>query len=393
MKHSERDHAILSPSSAKRWINCTPSALLAEAAGSKSSVYAEEGTLAHEIAEYALTRYLEGNYDPIVDEELPIRHEHLKNPLFSIDMSNYIRSYCDYVIGENYEMQKADGLGRMYLERRVDITDYAPDSFGSVDVTLLSDKTIHIIDLKYGAGVKVFADHNEQMMMYALGALKALGVLKAAVSDRITKIKMTIAQVRLAHYDTFEMSKEDLLSWAEKVLKPAAKAAIQGEGKQVIGSWCGFCPVKAQCRAQRDAILADFEEKPEPLLLSDDEIVDLIGKIDTYKSWIESVNKYVYDRAIQGHKWEGYKLVAGRSSRVIKDEAKIRQALLNEFLEDEVLNIKLKGIGDLEKLLGKKVFSARFGDAIESRPGAPKLVPESAKGVEYSPLCDFDVEG
>ena len=388
MGHADRDHAILSPSSAKRWINCTPSALLAEAAGSKSSVYAEEGTLAHEIAEYALTQYLEGVYDPIIDEALPIKDEHLQNPLFSIDMANYIRDYCDYVIGEGYEMQKQDGACQMFLERKVDITDYAPDSFGSVDVTLVSDKTIHIIDLKYGAGVKVTADHNEQMMMYALGALKDLGALRD-----ITDIRMTIAQVRLDHYDTFEMSKGELLDWAEKVLKPAAKAAIQGKGKQVIGSWCGFCPVKAQCRAQRDAILADFEEKPEPLLLSDEEIVDLIAKIDTYKSWIESVNKYVYDRAIQGYKWEGYKLVAGRSSRVIKDEAKIRQALLNEFLEDEVLNIKLKGIGDLEKLVGKKVFSARFGDAIESRPGAPKLVPESAKGVEYNPLCDFDIEG
>lgn len=387
MGHADRDHAILSPSSAKRWIHCTPSALLAEAAGSKSSVYAEEGTLAHEIAEHALTQYLEGIYDPIIDEALPIKDEHLKNPLFSIDMANYIRDYCDYVIGENYEMQKADGLSKMILERNVDITDYALDSFGSVDVVLVSDKTMHIIDLKYGAGVKVTADHNEQMMMYALGALKA------AASKDITNIRMTIAQVRLDHYDTFEMSKGELLDWAEKVLKPAAKAAIQGKGKQVIGSWCGFCPVKAQCRAQRDAILADFDEKPEPLLLSDEEIVDLIGKIDTYKSWIESVNKYVYDRAIQGHKWNGYKLVAGRSSRVIKDEAKIRQELLNEYLEDEVLNIKLKGIGDLEKLLGKKVFSARFGDAIESRPGAPKLVPESAKGVEYSPLCDFDIEG
>lgn len=387
MGHADRDHAILSPSSAKRWIHCTPSALLAEEAGSKSSVYAEEGTLAHEIAEHALTRYLEGVYDPIIDEELPIKKDHFQNPLFSIDMANYIRDYCDYVIGEGYEMQKQDGACQMFLERKVDITDYAPDSFGSVDVVLVSDKTIHIIDLKYGAGVKVTADHNEQMMMYALGALKA------AVSDRVTNIRMTIAQVRLDHYDTFEMSKGELLDWAEKVLKPAAKAAIQGKGKQVIGSWCQFCPVKAQCRAQRDAILADFDEKPEPLLLSDEEVTDLIGKIDAYKNWIESVNKYVYDRAIQGHKWEGYKLVAGRSSRVIKDEAKIRQALLNEFLEDEVLNIKLKGIGDLEKLLGKKVFSARFGDAIESRPGAPKLVPESAKGVEYSPLCDFDIEG
>lgn len=387
MGHAERDHAILSPSSAKRWINCTPSALLAEEAGSKSSVYAEEGTLAHEIAEYALTQYLNVLYDPITDEELPIKDEHLKNPLFSIDMANYIRDYCEFVISEVYDMDRANDMCKMFLERQVDITDYAPDSFGSVDVTLETCHTIHIIDLKYGAGVKVTADHNEQMMLYALGALKA------AASKDITNIRMTIAQVRLDHYDTFEMSKGELLDWAEKVLKPAAKAAIQGKGKQVIGSWCQFCPVKSQCRAQRDAILADFDEKPEPLLLSDEEIVDLIGKIDTYKSWIESVNKYVYDRAIQGHKWNGYKLVAGRTSRVIKDEAKIRQALLNEFLEDEVLNIKLKGIGDLEKLLGKKVFSARFGDAIESRPGAPKLVPESAKGVEYSPLCDFDIEG
>lgn len=387
MKHSERDHAILSPSSAKRWIHCTPSALLAEAAGSKTSVYAEEGTLAHEIAEYALTQYLNGSYDPIVDESLPLREEHLKNPLFSIDMANYIRDYCNYVIGENYEMQKADGSCKMFLERKVDITDYAPDSFGSVDVTLESSSVIHIIDLKYGAGVRVSANMNEQMMLYALGALKA------AESQSITDIRMTIAQVRLDHYDTFGMSKDELLDWAEKVLKPAAKAAIQGKGKQVIGSWCQFCPVKAQCRAQRDAILADFDEKPEPLLLSDEEVTDFIGKIDTYKSWIESVNKYVYDKAIQGHKWNGYKLVAGRSSRVITDESRIRLELLNEFLEDEVLNIKLKGIGDLEKLLGKKVFSARFGDAIQSRPGAPKLVPESAKGEEYNPLCDFDVEG
>lgn len=387
MGHAERGHAILSPSSAKRWINCTPSALLAEEAGSKSSVYAEEGTLAHEIAEYALTKYLEGEYDPIIDDALPLKNEHLENPLFGVDMADYIRDYCEYVIGEGYEMKKADGLSKMFLERKVDITDYAPDSFGSVDVTLVSDKTIHIIDLKYGTGVRVSADMNEQMLMYALGTLKSLK------SEHIERIRMTIAQVRLDHYDTFEMSKSDLLDWAEKVLKPSAKMAIQGIGKQVIGSWCGFCPVKAQCRAQRDAILADFDEKPEPLLLSDEEIVDLIGKIDTYKSWIESVNKYVYDRAIQGHKWEGYKLIAGRTSRVIKDEAKIRQALLNEYLEDEVLNIKLKGIGDLEKLVGKKVFSARFGDAIESRPGAPKLVPESAKGVEYSPLCDFDIEG
>lgn len=391
MGHAERDHAILSPSSAKRWINCTPSALLAEEAGSKTSVYAEEGTLAHEIAEYALSKYLEGVYDPIIDEVLPVKEEHLKNPLFSSEMAEYIREYCDFVIGEMYETQKADGPCTMDLEHKVDISNYAPGSFGSVDVSIISDKTIHIIDLKYGAGVKVSAHMNEQMMLYSLGTLYAIACLGR--QDEIETFIMTIAQVRLDHYDTFVMSKAELLDWAEKVLKPAAKAAISGEGEQKVGSWCGFCPVKAQCRAQRDLLLSDFESKPEPLLLSDEEITDLIGKLDTYRGWLESVNKYVYDKAIQGHKWNGYKLVAGRSSRVITDEAKVRQALLDEFLEDEILNIKLKGIGDLEKLLGKKVFSARFGDVVQSRPGAPKLVPESAKGEEYNPLSDFDVEG
>ena len=115
MGHAERDHAILSPSSAKRWINCTPSALLAEEAGSKSSVYAEEGTLAHEIAEYALTKYLEGEYDPIVDDAVPLKNEHLENTLFSINMANYIRSYCEFVIGEVYEMDRADDMCKMFL--------------------------------------------------------------------------------------------------------------------------------------------------------------------------------------------------------------------------------------------------------------------------------------
>lgn len=390
MGHAERDHAILSPSSAKRWINCTPSALLAEEAGSKTSVYAEEGTLAHEIAEHALRKYLEGAYDPIIDEVLPVKDEHLKNPLFSKEMADYIREYCDFVIGEMYETQKADGPCTMYLEHKVDISNYAPGSFGSVDVSIISDKTIHIIDLKYGAGVKVLAHMNEQMMLYSLGTLDALACL--GHQDEIETFVMTIAQVRLDHYDTFVMSKKDLLDWARIVLRPAARKAISGEGEQKVGSWCGFCPVKAQCRAQRDSLLADFEAKPEPLLLSDEEITDLIGKLDTYRGWLESVNKYVYDKAIQGHKWNGYKLVAGRSSRVITDEAKVLQALLDEFLEDEILNIKLKGIGDLEKLLGKKVFSARFGKFVESRPGAPKLVPESAKGEEYNPLSDFDIE-
>ena len=138
--------------------------------------------------------------------------------------------------------------------------------------------------------------------------------------------------------------------------------------------------------------MQDFERYEYPELLTREEITDLIGKIDQYKSWLESVNKYVYDEALRGHKWNGYKLVAGRSSRVITDEEPIRQDLLREYLEDEIFNIKLKGIGDLEKLVGKKVFSAKYGQYVQSKPGKPKLVPDSAPGDEINALSDFDIE-
>lgn len=385
-EHANRDHAILSPSSAKRWINCTPSALLAEEAGSKSSSYADEGTLAHEIAEYALRQYYMGAWEPTLDEEFPIEPERLESKYYSIEMSKYIRSYCEFVIDENYSMQKRDGRCGMAFEEKVDISKYAPGSFGSVDVSLFGSTEIHIIDLKYGAGVKVSAYQNEQLMMYALG------VLDMMKDKSIKTVRMTIAQVRLDHYDTFEISRQDLMSWGRKVLKPKAELAIKGEGMSKVGEWCRFCPVKATCRAHYNEVMADFDDKPEPLLLTEEEITALIGKIDTYKSWLESVNQYVYSEAMNGRKWPGYKLIAGRSMRVIVDEEKIRQALLKEYMDDEIFNIKLKGIGDLEKLVGKKVFNSRFGDCIVSKPGAPKLVTEDSKGEEFCPLSDFDVE-
>lgn len=385
--HSEREHALLSPSSSSRWLNCTPSARLAETAENKSSVYAEEGTLFHEICEYCLAQWNAGVWEPDpFGEELPeLKDDHLMHPLFKQEMFKHARNYCDFVMNENYNLEKSDGACKMLLEEKVDISEYAPECFGSVDCQLVGRDTLIVIDLKYGEGIKVYAERNTQMMLYALGAIKRKPSIKT--------IRLVIAQVRLNHFDVWEISANDLMQWADKVLKPTAKKAFAGKGEQKIGDWCGFCPVKAQCRKQYEAVVNDFDRYEYPELLTEDEICDLIEKIDKYKGWLESVNKFVYDEALRGRKWKGYKLVAGRSSRVITDEEAIRQDLLTKkYLEDEIFNIKLKGIGDLEKLVGKKQFSALYGQYVKSKPGNPKLVPDTAPGGEINPLSDFDIE-
>lgn len=385
--HSEREHALLSPSSSSRWLNCTPSARLAENAENKSSVYAEEGTLFHEICEYCLAQWNAGVWEPDpFGEELPeLKDDHLMHPLFKQEMFRHARNYCDFVMNENYNLEKSDGACKLLLEEKVDISEYAPECFGSVDCQLVGRDTLIVIDLKYGEGVKVYAERNTQLMLYALGAIKGKPSIKT--------IRLVIAQVRLNHFDVWEISANDLLQWADKVLKPTAKKAFAGKGEQKMGDWCGFCPVKAQCRKQYEAVVSDFDKYEYPELLTEDEICDLIEKIDKYKGWLESVNKFVYDEALRGHKWKGYKLVAGRSSRVITDEEAIRQDLLTKkYLDDEIFNIKLKGIGDLEKLVGKKQFSALYGQYVKSKPGNPKLVPDSAPGDEINPLSDFDIE-
>lgn len=390
INHGERDHALLSPSSSKRWLNCPPSARLAESVENKSSVYADEGTLAHEIAQNALELWDRDLYYPEIDE-LPVPDDLAKSPYFSEDMVRHVGSYVDFVVNEFHAMHKEETGGNVigYWEATFDLSKYIPESFGSSDATLLSPTILHVIDLKYGAGVKVSAQSNTQLMIYALGMLNTI---PEAQRGDIKEVRMSIVQPRLDHYDTFTMSANDLLVWGEKVLKPKAKVAWEGGGEQKIGDHCQFCPLKAQCRAQYDAITSDFDEECEPLLMTDEEIVEMIGKIDRYRSWINSFDQFVYQEAMNGKKWTGYKLVEGRSSRKITDPDKVRNELLDEYLEDEIMNISLKGITDLEKLLGKKVFAARFGKYLKSQPGAPKLVPESHPGTEYNSLSDFDVE-
>lgn len=389
VNHSERSHAILSPSSAKMWLNCPPSARLAEEIGSKDSVYSKEGTFAHELAEYALTLYLDGKYD--IMDDLPIQADKRDNKFLNAEMIRYVSEYVDFVISEHYEMMRRTGKVKMLLESKVDISKYAPDCFGSVDVQITSPTEIHIIDLKYGTGVKVYADHNPQMMLYSLGCYESM---KPAERKKIQTVKMTIGQCRLEHYDTFEMPVGDLLNWGENEVKEKAKTAFEGKGELKCGDWCRFCPAKAVCRKQYENIVSDFEGYEDPNIMTDAEIIDMIGKLDDYKSWLESINKYVYDKALAGKKWNGYKLVEGRTTRKFTDTKLVINELYRlGYMPDEVLKpAELISLTALEKLLGKRKFAANIGGFVTSSAGLPKLVPESAKGVEYNALSDFDVE-
>lgn len=382
INHSGRAHALLSPSGSHRWMHCTPSARLEENMPESTSSAAEEGTVAHELAEYALDMYLKGEYVPLLDE-LPTPKHIAANQYYSPEMDKYVTDYICYVC-DIYEMvQDAE----MHIERKFDLTSYVPECFGSCDCDIVGKKVLNIIDLKYGKGVQVDANDNSQLMMYALGVLRTLSPKRQA---EIETVRMHIAQVRLGNYSVFEMTARDLTHWGIHVLRPTAEKAFAGQGETVVGSHCKFCKFKAQCRAQRDALVNDFEECGNPKALTLDEIAGLLTKVDIYSDWISSVKSHALSEAIAGKNLKGWKLVEGRSNRTITDEEKAVEILVDMgYTEEELKNHKLKGIGDLEKKVGKKALSVSLGDILVKPKGAPTLALESDKREALQPTIDM----
>ena len=382
INHSGRAHALLSPSGSHRWMHCTPSARLEENMPESTSSAAEEGTVAHELAEYALEKYISGEYMPLLDE-LPTPKHIAESPYYSPEMDKYVSDYVCYVCDI---FEKVEGA-EMHIERKFDLTSYVPECFGSCDCDIVGKKVLNIIDLKYGKGVQVDAKDNSQLMMYALGVLRTLSPKRQA---DIETVRMHIAQVRLGNYSVFEMSARDLTHWGIHVLRPTAEKAFAGQGDTVVGSHCKFCKFKAQCRAQRDALVKDFEELGDTKALSLDEIADLLTKVDMYSDWLSSVKSHALSEALAGKNLKGWKLVEGRSNRVISDEGKAIEVLVGlGFTEDELKNHKLKGIGDLEKMVGKKALAVNLGDVIVKPKGAPTLAPESDKREAIQPTIDM----
>lgn len=372
-------HAVLSPSSASRWLSCTPSARLELQYPDKAGDFALEGSLAHELGELRLKRYYGVIDAPEEDRRLA---KLTGDKFYSESLDDYATGYANFV-WEKYQLaQKMTSDAVLRIEEKIDLTAYVPEGFGTGDAVILADGTMEIIDLKYGKGVQVSADNNKQMMLYALGALDMFGFMYA-----IHTVRMTIYQPRLDNISEWEMPVEDLLLWGMNELSPRAKMAYAGEGDFVPGKHCQFCRAKAQCRALAEKNLEAAKHEFEDVsLLSDIEISEILLQVDLIKNWVTAVEEYALQAALDGKKFPGFKLVEGRSNRKYSDEMMVADRLIeNGFAKSAIYEpSKLKTITAMEKMVTKKTFVALLGDLIIKPQGKPTLVPESDKRQEWN---------
>ena len=358
-----RKHAVLSASSAARWIACPPSARLNAEKSDAPSEYAAQGTDAHTLCEYKLRKALgERVRDPT---------KHLTS--YDTEMEECAEAYCQFVM-EQVEQFRAESKDTMVsVEQRVDFSDFVPDGFGTADTLIISGKTVCIVDYKHGKGIEVSAERNPQMMCYALGCIQMFDGLYD-----IESIWMIIFQPRLSNISEYTISKADLLTWAQDTLVPAAKLAHAGEGALCAGRHCQFCKVKATCRKRAEYNLElaryDFEMPPT---LEDAEVEAILAKADTLAAWVSDIKEYALQRAIQGKQWTDWKLVEGRSNRKYTDETAVAKTVKEAGFEP--YEQKLLGITAMTGLLGKSKFEELLGSLVIKPQGKPTLAPMSDK--------------
>lgn len=361
-------HAFLSASASHRWLACPPSAKLCAEVPDEESPYARQGTDAHELCQY------------LVEKELG---RDVTNPtqnleFYDAEMQESAEGYCSFVMEQIAKSKEHCPDPLVCVEQKLDYSKWVQDGFGTGDCVIVADDTLHIIDMKYGVGVLVSASGedgtgNSQLKCYALGALDTFGDLY-----NIRRIKLSIYQPRRENTDTFEMSVEELLKWADEVLSPRAKLAYEGNGEFSAGEHCRFCRIKATCRkrAAYSLELAKYEFAEAPSLTSE-EIAAILPQIDTLVSWADDIKAYALERALSGTSYPGFKLVEGRSVRKYTDEAAVIDVVAAEGFDP--FEKKLLGITAMQKLLGKTKFDELLSGLIEKPKGKPTLVPESDK--------------
>lgn len=356
-------HAFLSASASHRWLNCPPSARLCETLPDQTSTYAQEGTDCHELCAYLLEKALGGN----VQDPTPTLYHY--NP----EMQNCAEEYSNFVMEQLKEAKSHCKDPQVMVEQRVDFSRFVKDGFGTGDCVIIADDVIHIIDYKHGLGVLVKAENNSQLFCYAIGALEAFD----GIYD-INEVKMTIFQPRKGNVDTFSISKEALMLWANDILAPTAKLAYEGKGEFKAGDHCQFCKVKATCRkrAEHNLELAKYDFEV-PATLDETEITTILPKIDQLISWGKDIKNYALQQAQSGTHYEGFKVVEGRSNRKYTDESAVADAVAKAGFDP--YEKKVTGITAMTLLLGKNCFEELLGELIYKPLGKPALVPESDK--------------
>lgn len=378
MPHKDRAHAFLSASGSSRWMNCTPSAKFEEQFHAEESIYAAEGTFAHELSELLISFKMGWlNEFQYKDKLRPF----LTNAFYNAEMRMYCDDYAAYVLEQFAVAQAVDKNAVLLLEQEFDLSEFIPEGFCTSDITIYTKGYGHTIDLKYGKGLPVSAENNSQMHIYSLGGLE-----EAQMLFPIDRWKQTIYQPRIDNISHSVISAADLYSWAEETLKPKAAIAFAGEGEFLAGSHCWFCKAKAVCRANMifnmEVVKYDFADAN---VLQPGEIADLLLRTPNFINWAHSVDEYALSEARKGVKWPGMKLVAGRSNRVYTNPAKVEALLVKKgYLKEEIYKpFEILGISALETKLSKKTFAELLSPFVMKAPGAPTLVPLSDKRTEW----------
>lgn len=381
INHKKRAHALLSPSSAERWINCPASVMLGRDLPDTTSPYAEEGTRAHELCEMLLN----GSKTSDLTAALHAAPGEMQEAAL-----NYRDIMFDKVSGAMKETPDA----RMIVEARLDMREWVPDCWGTGDALILADDRMEVVDFKYGKGVRVDAAHNAQMMLYALGALTSYGS-----GYLIDRVRMTIVQPRIGNVSEWETTVSALVKWAEDTVRPAALAALNGTGRARTGDWCRFCKAKALCPAlaglaQQTAPpsgrAAREEYAPERLTMA--QLAGLLPVIELLRSWGKSVEDYCLAQALAGQDVPGYKLVEGRSVRTVTNAGELAARLISHGADPAAVwrPQELRTLTELEKTVGRKAFAELSEGCVAKPPGKPALVPEGDKRPAWNPAeADF----
>lgn len=361
-------HALLSASSAHRWLECPISVRMTADLPDTAGEAAAEGTLAHSIVEERLDSIIANGKWP-KKASAKLRMDERYRPV----MEEHADTMVGYVMEIHDQLAEAGSDPILMSEQRLDFSRWVPDGYGTGDALVIADGVIHVIDYKYGKGVPVYAESNPQLRLYALGAYEAYDPLYD-----IREVHTHIVQPRLDSQTTEVLTAEELLRWADEYVAPRAQMALNGDGEPNPGEWCRFCKVRATCRARAEQHLALMRyEFQSPLEMTPEEIGDILGRVDELCKWAKSVKDYALMTAVSnGKTFPGWKLVRGRANRKLTDESEVAEILLKTGFRPEQI-YSLKGLTDLEEVVGKNALSALLGDLIVKPEGRPTLAPES----------------
>ena len=376
-------HVLLSPSSAHRWLNCPLAPRLEATLPYKTSVYAEEGTLAHSVCELTARKY----FTPMKPSEFNGSLQNLKaDKLWNDEMLQTADTYVGHL---KEKAMKFNETPYVAFEVKVDISDYAPEAFGRCDCIMFGGETLIITDYKHGKGVPVSAEENPQMMLYSLGALK---LYQPIFGDAIKKINICIDQPRIDSYEDWECTKEELLAWGESI-KPLAQKAFRGIGDYKTGSWCRFCRANGVCKAQAISAFDDFAPVVDKSadLLSLEEMSTYLKKGEMLSNWYDALKQCALEKMLAGDKIPDFKLVEGRSVRAWTDQDKALETLETGGVEHAMLYDSVpKSLAKIEKMLGTSRFKELVGEFVIKPQGKPTLAPADDARKEFSgAVADF----